>query len=225
MYIETEITTNQKFLEKMFSDYIQRDGFICGGFARICITKNEKPKPCSDIDIYCISIEGYQSIRYRLLNSFFTLQKESEIATSFHCSFTSLLYNIQLIKPIVQEGFNTASESINVILDNFDFSITRAGIYLDKEYKIKAICDEDFHKNDGENKIIIKNIHCPLAQIYRVSKYMRKGYTLPTKEALKILMDWESRDIGYKMKIIDFLEKEDISQTEIDELERMLHID
>ena len=55
-------------------------------------------------------------------------------------------------------------------------------------------------------------------------KYNRKGYWPSTTETVKVLIDWENRDDDYKLKIIEFLNKEDPTQEEIDMLERMMRV-
>jgi len=213
-----EIVTIQRYqdlIKNLFSNYIQDDGFICGGFARVCLEEKDF-KECQDIDIYCKNVEAFERIRKRLLaESLHIESRTSDIAISFKCAFTGK-YPIQLIKPLNQGYVHTSDENIEEVLNNFDFTIVRAGIYLLND-ELKAICDENFFKD--KNKLVIKNIHCPIAEVYRIAKYVNKGFTISTLEVVKVLQDWENRPEKYKIDILETLKKTNPSQKEIDEME------
>lgn len=221
-YITTEIKRNKTNIKDLFKMYIKNQGFICGGYARWACSKKRNPEKASDVDIYCLNEQAYDEIKSRFLNSHYKVIKETPVSCSLG-DFGVPLF--QLIKPIKKGHLNTASEDIKIILDNFDFTIARIGIYYSVDEKIKAICDSDFHEHDKKKTLVIKNIHCPIAQIYRVSKYMKKGYWLKALEAVKILEDWETRDDDYRKKVLQKLRAENLSKTEIEELEALLHID
>ena len=223
-YENTEIKRFNKMIKGLFDNYIKEDGFICGGFARVCITKKDNYVPCSDVDIYTKNVEAFERIKSRLLANAYSEGKSSDAAISMKYAFDGT-FPIQLIKPLNTGHVHLSDEDVKQILNNFDFTITRAGIYKNKDGELTAICDSDFHIDDKENKLHIKGIHCPVAQVYRVNKYTQKGYRIRTLEVIKILEDWEERPESYKTKIIDTLRNEDPSQEEINEMEKLLHID
>lgn len=231
-YEYTKIIRFEKVLNDLFDNFIQDDGFICGGFARICLEEEDDFKDCSDIDIYCKNIEAFERIKERLLNNLYLEGKQSDVAISFRYAFEGK-YPIQLIKPLNTGYLHTSDENIQEVLNNFDFTVVRAGIYRvknenliadEKEPKfiLKALVDKSFFQD--KNRLFIKNIHCPVAEFYRVAKYLRKGFTIKTSEVLKILMDWEQRPQSYKDNLYEKLTKEDPTQEEIDDLEKLLHV-
>jgi hypothetical protein len=231
-YDKCQIKRFQKVLNDLFDNFIQDDGFICGGFARVCLEEKEDFKDCSDIDIYCKNIEAFDRIKDRFLSDLYIEDRVSPIAISLKYAFSGK-YPIQLIKPFDAGFIHTSSESVIEVLNNFDFTITRAAIYrveifsafdkTKKSYKLEAIADEDFF--NSSNTLVIKNIHCPVAQVYRIAKYIKKGFTVRTMEIVKVLMDWENRPLQYKQNLIEALQKEDPTQEEIDKMEKLLHVD
>lgn len=219
-----KIQRNQELLKNLFETVIQDDGFICGGFTRVCCSENKDIIPSMDIDIYTKGKEQFEAISKRLeLNGYFE-KRSSETARTMQYSFSGKL-PVQLIAPLTEGHVFLASDNVEEILNNFDFTVARVGITKESLEKNEAIADIDFSEDDSKNRLNIKNIHCPIAQIYRVSKYMEKGYWLPMKQTLKIVMDWETRPEDYKNKILEVVKKEDPTKEEIQELERLLHID
>lgn len=221
-FIDVEIKRGKKVLNKIFDKYILKNGksFICGGYARWACSSKRNPISASDIDVYCKDEDTFKFLQEHLIKTELDKIKESNVSVSFGVLEKVIL---QLIKPISKGHIKTVG-TIQDILSNFDFSIARCGIYIE-DGKIKAIADADFVEDENKKLLRIKNIHCPIAQIYRVSKYMKKGYWLKPFEAVKILTDWEDREDEYKLKILNWLSKEKLVKEEIDELEAMLHID
>lgn len=223
-FVKIPIQRNQQLLKHLFDNVIKEDGFICGGFGRVSVSKNSEVIPSADIDIYCRDKEAFERISKRLeMNGYFEKRK-SETALTMQHSFNGSL-PIQLIQPLNEGRVLLASNNVEDILSNFDFSIARVAITLESLQVNLAIVDKDFEKDDEKKSLNIKNIHCPIAQIYRVSKYMEKGFWLPMKQVLEIFKDWDNRDENYKSKILDTVKKEDPTKEEIQELEKLLHID
>jgi hypothetical protein len=52
-----------------------------------------------------------------------------------------------------------------------------------------------------------------------------KKLIVSTLEVVKVLQDWENRTDKYKIDILETLKKMNPSQQEIDEMEKLLHID
>lgn len=223
-FVKIPIQRNVQLLKHLFDNMIKDDGFICGGFGRVSVSKNEEVIPSADIDIYCRDKEAFERISKRLeMNGYFEKRK-SETALTMQHSFSGTL-PIQLIQPLNEGRVLLASNNVEDILNNFDFSIARVAITLESLQGNLAIADKDFEKDDSKKLLNIRNIHCPIAQIYRVSKYMEKGFWLPMKQVLEIFKDWDNRDSDYKNKILDTVKKEDPTKEEIQELEKLLHID
>lgn len=221
-FTKIAIQRNQSLLKHLFENVIKEDGFICGGFGRVSVSKNSEVIPSADIDIYCKDKDSFDRISNRLeLNGYF---EKSETARTMQHSFSGAL-PVQLIMPLNEGRVLLSSNNVEDILNNFDFSIARVAITSQSLSENMAIVDVDFEKDDEKKLLNIKNIHCPIAQVYRVSKYMEKGFWLPMKQTLKIFEDWDNRDSDYKSKIFETVKKEDPTKEEIQDLEKLLHID
>jgi hypothetical protein len=239
-FVPVEIRREKDFLAYLFNSIIQEDGFICGGYARyVCSDPGESGKreikPAADLDIYCFDEEAYKRIRSRMEKHGYSALRENDIAISMKIGFDGFPA-MQLIKPFTADRVNT-SGTLEEVLSNFDFSVARCGIFA--EFKIvedengmdvstailKAIADIDFPEDEKANRLRIKHIHCPIAEFYRMAKYMNKGFSVSTLEIIKTLQDWEERGDDYKTKIIETLKKDEPTTEEITEMEKLLHID
>lgn len=221
-FINIAIIRDIDNVKDIFKKYILEDGFICGGYARYCCSALEKPVEAGDIDIYCKSEESFQSIKGRIISDGYIEDRSSETALTLKKGDAKIL---QLIKPVISGAIVLSDSNVENILSNFDITVARVGITFDSLKLRLAIADDKFLIDDVMKRIRIKNIHCPIAQIYRVSKYMHKGYFLSMKECLKIFADWDDRGSSYKNKLLGFIEKSNPSKEEIDDLEKLLHID
>jgi hypothetical protein len=223
-YVRLPIQRNQELLKTFFENIIKDDGFVCGGFGRVSVSKNKDLIPSMDLDIYTKGKDQFEAISKRLELAGYYEFRKSETARTMHYSFKGAL-PVQLIMPLNEGNVLLSSENVEDILNNFDFSIARVAITKESFEKNEAIADVDFEKDDARKHLNIKNIHCPVAQVYRLSKYMEKGFWAPIIQIVKVLEDWENRGDEYKSKIRDTIMKEDPTQEEIQELEKLLHID
>lgn len=245
-FVPVEIRREKDFLEYLFNSIIQEDGFICGGYARyVCSDPGESGKreikPAADLDIYCFDEEAYKRIKSRMEKHGYSALRENDIAISMKIGFDGFPA-MQLIKPFTADRVNT-SGTLEEVLSNFDFSVARCGIYSDKSVysetlpdekgiitskakrELRAIADIDFPEDEKVNRLRVKHIHCPIAEFYRIAKYMNKGFSVSTMEIIKTLQDWEERGDDYKTKIITTLMKDEPTTEEITEMEKLLHID
>lgn len=223
-YLYLKIQRNEELLKDIFEELIHADGFICGGYARLCLSNNKNPVDCGDIDIYCRGNKQYDKILARLKKRGYYEKRASEAANTMKYSFGGSL-PIQLIKPLNEGHVLLSSENVEDILNNFDFTIARAAITHTSIDSSEGIADKDFPQDDMKNNLRIKNIHCPIAQVYRIAKYMEKGYWCNIKSIIQVLEDWQDRDDEYKRKILTTIQKEEPSKEDIRELEALLHID
>jgi len=214
----------------LFSILKKHNAFICGDYARYCLSPVKDPIPSIDIDIYSGNEDDFI-----LLKNFFikeknlTIRHENRISVTFNRPDKGLAkYHppIQIIKPLKKGNIVTSfSESdIKNVLKSFDFTVIRCAL-VDPGF---GIVDADF-EHDEKNKIIrIKNIHYPISSTLRATKYVKKGYYFPPTQVVKLMVDWENRDPEYRKKILEFigkLEERQITQEELDELEMMLNVD
>ena len=212
------------------------DIFFCGGHVRWMCSSHPTPVPGSDVDIYFKTQEAFDATKARLEDEEgwnLETRFENEISIQYrrpkdpgHGLFA--LPYIQLIKPMV-EGAIVATGEMQEILENFDFTVARVGFHptalLDSLPPYYATADADFMHDEAARILRIKNIHCPISSTYRAIKYCRKGYWIPTRQVHSLFIDWETRDDEYRSKITDFLAKEDPTEDEINEAERLMMID
>lgn len=228
-FIPCSIVRGQKELKIIFEALKGIEVFVCGGFAKWCCSPQKTPKMVNDIDIYSQTESAFNEACVSLENGGFKKGRESPAAVCYKDTQlkwlglfgrNSLKLEVQVIKPIKQGEVILTGESKD-ILANFDFTVSRVAIHSD----MSAICDVDFEKDEKESRLRIKAIHCPVNEVYRISKYIKKGYFCPVVEVLKLFPDWEGRGEDYRSKLMDLATKENPSEDEIVNLERMLHID
>lgn len=204
----------------------KQDAFICGGFARVVCSPNAKPIPSEDIDIYLYNKDSFNILAKRLESIYYIKSKENDVS----CVFTYVVESdtlhplINLIKPIESGHLHTFGE-IDNILNNFDFTIARCGVYLNSDNEIKARCDNDFENDERDHVLRIKNIHCPIAEVNRICKYTKRGYKIPLMEIVKCFMDWEERDDNYRQELVEALEAENLTNEDKEALYKRLYVD
>ena len=197
---------------------------ICGGWVRYMASTNKDPVIAGDVDVYSVNDEMFGELKSEF-NSL-EIKHENDISITFATakegpfSFTPI---IQLIKPI-KDGHIVSKGSINEILENFDFTVVRAAMISETE----ALVDEDFEHDEAHKLLRLRNIHCPISSTLRCMKYAKKGYWLRPREALKLFLDWSSRSDEYRFRMIELFELSDagdLSEEQVNELERLLRID
>jgi hypothetical protein len=92
----------------------------------------------------------------------------------------------------------------------------------------EVLADECFVEDEMAHRLCFKNIHCPVSSLLRAIKYGKKGYFIPPREAVKLFRDWDGRSKEYRERVLKLFDKSkdgDITQEEIDDLEKLLWID
>lgn len=203
-FVEAVVQREHELIENIFT-LTGGLGAICGGFARYALSPKANPVVPGDIDIFCASDEEHDKIFSRLKeHQKIKLGRELPIATEFTYNlregFLNTKVQLQLIKPINAARVIMGGDPLDVI-GNFDFSITRAAILPSMD----AIVDPNFDEDERHGVLRIRNIHCPVAAIKRINKYVLKGYTIQTSEFLKLFKDWDARDNDWKNLITEGL--------------------
>lgn len=205
------------------------EGFICGGYVRWMCSPTQNPKPASDVDVYAYTEKAFEDIKKHFKGAGLTVRFENENAITYvRPTDTSHRYYslppIQLIKPI-HEGAMVAVGNMETVIENFDFTVIRAGL-LNRD---TALVDADFEHDEKASILRLKNIHCPISSTLRCMKYATKGYWLPAIQCIRLFVDWDDRDDDYRQKIIEFLEKAEaageLTQDDIDKFEKLARID
>jgi hypothetical protein len=183
----------------LFYGFGHRCKFI-GGFVRWMVSPNLDPVPAGDIDIYPNSPDDSVAIQDWIMNNI-PLEKvkgnqfmhETDISVNFKPKSGNKL---QVIKP-VNQGHIVANGSLEQILENFDFTVCRAGLVSLTE----ALVDDEFIQDEMKKKLTIKSIHCPIGAIKRIAKYSMKGYYISPAELYKLFNDWDRRSADYKEEL------------------------
>lgn len=180
--------------------------FICGGYVRYMVSKKQEPVKAGDVDIFTSTESDVAAIN-TLLSEKLDMVHESDISFSYKVGEKTPIEwlgtpRVQLIKPKNEGRLQTAG-TLQEVLDNFDYTVVRCGLISPTQ----AMIDHEFHEHDIHNKIIIRNIHCPVGSIFRVIKYCAKGYRIKPLELIKIFLDWEQRGPDYRVKLTELLTK------------------
>lgn len=225
-------------IQLIYNTAKQNDCIICGGYARYCASPlpTNKVIKANDIDLFPKSEKACDKMKQSLIDIGYKVSFENHICYTMKPieSKKEELQHIpqpQIIKPVI-EGKIVTLGTMEEILNNFDFTVVRAGLLSSTEIMV----DDDFEE-DEKNKILrLKNIHCPITSMLRCCKYAKKGYFMRPAEALKLFIDWTNRGEAYQNRIIALFTKSGkgkqdkdnlsgITQEEIDELEALLRID
>lgn len=210
----------------------KHQSMILGGYARYCLSQQSTPFFASDVDLFPQSDEGSTGLVEELKSIGFKIKHENEISYSFSKREDHdnprwrVCPNIQVIKPVIEGAIVTVG-LMEDVLDNFDFTITRAGLVSPNT----GIADSDFLVDENSHKLILKNIHCPISSLHRCIKYSKKGYFLPLTETVKLFLDWDERSDDYKDKLIEMIGKMkgvdggEPKKEDVEELEKLMHVD
>lgn len=209
-------------------------GRIIGGYARWACSERESPHRAGDVDIFPVAEkEGeqtaaiYDAWKKALEAEGLIVKHENEVSISYEKPETGPFLacpTIQLIKPVTQGAIVTEG-TVEEVLGNFDFTVVRVALNPDRT---TATAWASFVEDDNKGLLRLLNIHCPISSLLRVCKYARKGYYCRPAEAMKLFADWENRSPDYKRKMYKLFDKGafgHISKEEIEELEKLLHVD
>lgn len=227
VYVDAMIVRHLDIIKLIF-ELSGGEGFISGGFARYCVSKNEDAIIPNDIDVFCRDEETFKRIESRMKSHPEMKRKgKTEIETKFEyrmsSGFHKNYYSIQVIKPT--QIMNMVSDGDYArVLDNFDFTISKAAI-LNSSEDIFAVVHKDFHEHDAANKLVITNIHCPISSMKRVIKYCNKGYHIESSELLKLFKDYENRSPEWKDLVNKGLSHTDMSKEERKNFLRTMYFD
>jgi hypothetical protein len=217
------ILRGQEQIQIIMDDFlIENMSWIAGGFARWALSPHKKPYEASDIDIFCRDKKIF-GFMVNVFSHIFEIRSDNPACIAYNKSKKDRYKNllpIQLIKPrrdsvVITEG------PIEEIINGFDFPVSRAAIMTIEE----GLVDDDYEDDELKKKLHLKVIHCPISSTFRVIKYCKKGYSITMREVVKLFADWSDRPESYRIKLLELIRKEEPTQDEIDNLERLLRID
>jgi hypothetical protein len=145
---------------------------IAGGACTSVFSDNQ----VNDLDIYFKSAEDYQKVVNKVMPS---LKDNEYFATSCAFSFKRNGVRIQLIKKI----FASTPEGV---MDNFDFTVCEC-VYLPKTQEF--VMGENFLADLCGRRLVYNiNAKYPIASLWRVNKYVKKGFKLAAIESIKLAL-------------------------------------
>lgn len=177
---------------------------FAGGFIRWMASPSLNPAPPGDIDLWANTDDDvFKAQEYCYTVGKMKRGKGDKLWHDSELALTAQYENgqkIQIIKP-KNQGAIVAAGTLQDILNNFDFTIARAGLVdLDT-----ALVDDDFIKDELRKRLVLRTIHCPIGAIKRIAKYNQKGYYISPAELYKLFADWDSRNETYKLGLKEAL--------------------
>lgn len=171
-------------------------GFVGGGYARYCLSPLPKPSVPSDVDIFCKELGAYQyfideivrrggKVKVQTLNATTIKPPESWVSCPM----------IQIISPNVMVGDPWS------IISRFDFTIAIAAL----TWQDQGIAHLEFEDHEYKQVLVVNYIQCPVGNMRRAMKYIKKGYRLPVKEMVKFYEDWMNKPTETQREIMELM--------------------
>jgi len=144
-----------------------------------------KPLESNDIDIFVPDQKTFEQVHAALDLKGYFFYYGNERYNQY--SGTHLSKNIQLIKP---GKFRENIETLDALLDSFDFTIIQTG--FSQETWPHARCNPQ-GMNDESDLLLRWNrlTDNPFRMFKRAEKYIQKGYEVPLREVLNLLSAWD----------------------------------
>ena len=199
--------------------------YFAGGFVRWMCSPAFEPAPAGDLDIwpksddFCTEIVKDlekltggtvqringgpgQIVDFANLDVAEPVKKGPATIHESPLAYTTVIHGqrIQVIKPR-KEGRIVSSGTLEQIIDGFDFTCIRIG--LNDLHSAQA--DDDFVQDEMRKRLVIKKIHCPIAMIKRLAKYVNKGYRVSPTETFKLFIEWDARSPDFKAEMHDLM--------------------
>jgi hypothetical protein len=207
-------------------------GFIAGGFARtLAYSPMVSQSEAGDVDIFCRNDEtdaaysDYEQIC--LVLDALGAHLDSENPVSRRYSFDPEMFDlpqINLVKPR-RSPYMISYGMPEEVVGRFDFTVCRAAL-LDLDH---VLVDKDFEEDCDNHVLRIREMSCPVTEVYRVHKYLSKGdeWSIRPREVVKILDTWIERGEDYRKQIREAVEinPETFTMEEINKAEALLWLD
>lgn len=149
-------------LGKYFIEFTNKNVFIAGSSAMSMIDFGLKPKEYGDVDFFFTTEKALEETFYKFIGEGFTV---AESSTEFQIQLHKKDFpTVSLVK---YRFFN----NLKKLLDTFDFTVTQIGFNKQSVYLNKYAL-EDFKKN----AICVHILDFQTDYIFRLSKYIKKGY-------------------------------------------------
>ncbi len=208
MYLKIPVVRDFAKIERLFKIVSENNlGYIAGGFVRFAASPKKEPSPYRDVDIFTRGLDQYkQLVRILKYEEHLNVKIETEMSITFKTDNNEVFKDcpmINLVKPINKNKLLTYGDTLETVLDNFDFSICRIGLISSTE----CLAWDSFLFDEKNKNITILKMESPIAIIARLCKYAEKGYKVNIPSIVTIFQEWEKRGPEYKDKIFKALER------------------
>jgi hypothetical protein len=198
MYTTVKLKRGFTEISDLFEFCNSRGLKIFGGYARYCASPNNTTSKPSDIDIFAFNDNDYLLAKSDFLAESLSITKETTNTVAFNPSMNlehrwASSPTIHLVKPIIHKY-----ETIYDLLKYNDITVA-SGVIL-SPYEV--LVNEYFEQDELLKNIRFTSITDPVSTLFRVYKYMARGYTLKSSESLRLFLDWENSDSEYKNNLI-----------------------
>lgn len=147
--------------------------YICGGTMRAYYS--DQKETVKDIDLYFNNQETFDSFIATMKSNDYTPSFESERAITYK-SKTEDGPDIQAIRYVMG--------TIETVLGEFDFTIVKCGASCEE-----VVMHKDFSDDLDSGVLIYCGSKLPLSSLNRAFKYNNRGYFLPAKQMIAIVVD------------------------------------
>ena len=170
--------------------------FVGGGYARYCLSPLPKPASPSDVDLFCKTEESYGQIIEELKRRGAKVKVQTLNATTIKPPDEWVACpTIQIINPTIMVGDPWS------IISRFDFTIAIAALITEHA----GIVHKDFEDHEYKQILVVNYIQCPIGNMRRAMKYIKKGYRFPVKEMVKFYEDWMNKSTETQKEIMDLM--------------------
>lgn len=206
-------------IAKLIGVVTRCNSYICGGYARYCVTPSFNPAAASDIDVFSFDEESHEKAIEEFCDTFCyddaeQGQKETKYSESFIPSWTEhpelhMVKRIQFIKPS-KELVTTGN--VMDILQRFDFTVCKAALLS----PTTAVVHNGLRMDDQAGILRIPGeIKNPLDAFSRIIKYCKKGYQISPHTMIKVLNAWKLIEDQSKLnamaELLEFITKNEDS--------------
>ena len=165
-------------------------GFVAGGYPRYLLAENA-PEP-EDIDLFFYQPEYIDYVEKILQAMNYQKLSETRAALTYCIRGDADALPVQLVKPAGQSAMRGRTGTVTEVLSTFDFSVNQFALASTRSGVITQTVGEHTWSDQTHLRLrIVDNSH-PLALIYRMMKYTKKGYYTPRSEAARLFIGWDA---------------------------------
>lgn len=179
--------------------------FIAGGYPRYLLTEGA-PEP-EDIDLFFLQDDNVEEVEKILRSMKYQKTSETRAAINYRQIGDPHALSVQLVKPVGQTSMRGRTGNITEVLSTFDFSVNQYAVTSTRSGFVSSVVGEHTLEDQEEMRLRIINLDHPLALVYRLVKYAKKGYYLPRLEAAKLFLSYDKSSDALKHWVKEEVER------------------